>query len=136
VQVTPDAMQPGEIYHTGRVHVWAGRPIADAVLREREVLGEQGVVSCIVSLGSNRHSHDHSVTLSTRGVIDERADADVLSAMRDAASRAVTAWFTMDPSKDRDALAERVRLAVRHCVVQLRGIKPMTIVHVQGASVP
>jgi ribonuclease J len=128
-EVTADGVERTSSLPTGRVHVFAGKAIAPAVLREREVLAEEGFASCAVELdsaGSIRH-----VSLLTRGVLDEVAHAEELEAARGGVRRAIAA---LDAYADDAQVAEHARLAVRRAFFKSRGKKPMTVVHVRRSS--
>jgi ribonuclease J len=115
-----------------RVHTFAARSIPSEVLRERELLAQGGVVACLVEL--DRGPRARAVWLSTRGVIDEDADAQVLEAARRDVTQAIAELPGVPPPDDA-ALAETARLAVRRAFARVVGYKPMTIVHLsRGAS--
>lgn len=118
---------------TGRVHVWAGRAVAPAVIRERSALAQEGVASCTVVLdGRGRVVR---VAVTTRGVVDEtsaegRAE---LEAAREAVTRAVGSLDLAGVAKD-EVVAEQARLAVRRAFHKARAMKPLTLVHVLRSS--
>jgi ribonuclease J len=128
-EVTAEGVERASSLPTGRVHVFAGKAIAPAVLREREVLAEEGFASCAVELDSA--GSIHHVSLLTRGVLDELAHAEELEGARGAVRRAVAA---LDAYADDAQVAEHARLAVRRAFFKTRGKKPMTVVHVRRSS--
>lgn len=121
-----------DTHHTmpaGRVHVFAGRDIAPAVLRERQLLAEEGFASCSVRVDAT--SSLLEVTLITRGVVDEAAQPQELEAAREAVRRAVG---DLPPHAEDARIAEETRLAVRRTFFKSRGKRPMTVVHVTRST--
>jgi ribonuclease J len=114
-----------------RVHAFAARAIPGEVLREREVLAQGGVVACLVEM--DKKSRARAVWLSTRGVIDEDADVELLAAARRDVAQAIADLPEMPPADDA-ALAETARLAVRRAFARVVGYKPMTIVHLSRGA--
>lgn len=128
-EVTADALDIGNTTHAGRVHVWAGRDIPPAVLRERQVLAEEGFASCAVVVDAQGSVVD--VMLVTRGVVDEAEHPEELDAARAAVRRAVA---ELRAYADDARIAEEARLAVRRTFFKSRGKKPMTVVHVRRST--
>lgn len=124
------AIALGGTLAAGRVFVWAGREVPALVLRDRAILAAEGVIVAVVTLdGSGRPT----ATITTKGVIDESADAASLDALRKVAARAAE---ESDPTKhDDSAIAEQVRLALRRWCREHLGHKPVTIAHfVRGGA--
>ena len=127
--LTAEGLDTSKTTHSGRIHVWAGRAIPPAVLRERQVVAEEGFASCAVVVDAQGSVVD--VTLITRGVVDEVEHPDELDAARGAVRRSIADL----PSHSDDArIAEEARLAVRRTFWKSRGKKPMTVVHVRRSS--
>jgi len=118
----------GDAYPTGRVHVWFGRPIPPAVIREREVLAEEGFASC--ALAVDRAGNVDDLRIVTRGVIDEASQAAELDAAGDAVRRAIASLNDLALGDDA-RVAEEARLAIRRSFSKSRGKKPMTVVHLR-----
>jgi ribonuclease J len=116
-----------DVVHSGRVHVWAGREIPAAVLRERQVLAEEGFASCALVVDGQGSVVD--IALVTRGVVDEAAHPHEIEAAR-AAVRHAIGELSHAARADDAQLAEHARLAVRRTFWKSRGKKPMTVVHV------
>lgn len=129
VEVSRDGVALGGNVPTGRVHVFAGRPLTDDVLRQRRFLAEEGVVSCVVTFVAKGDGRGEiaDVALKSLGVVDEALDAGTLEEARHAVRRAVGALGVSPASAD---VEEQARLAVRRTFFRARGWKPMTIVHV------
>ncbi len=123
-EVSTDGLDTTHTTHFGRVHVWAGRPIAPAVLRERQVLAEEGFASCSVLVDARNAVLD--VTLVTRGVLDEAEHADEIDGVEAALRRAIAA---LPANVDEARITEEIRLTVRRAFFQTRGKKPVTVVH-------
>lgn len=124
-----DRLTPGESVHSGRVHVFAGRDIPAAILRERQVMAEEGFASCAVIVDGAGSVVD--VTLVTRGVVDEAEHPEELEAARGAVRRAIA---ELDAFSSDAQISEHARLAVRRTFFKSRGKKPMTVVHVRRQS--
>lgn len=118
----------GDAYPTGRVHVWFGRPIPPAVIREREVLAEEGFASCAIAV--DRAGNVDDLRIVTRGVIDETTQAAELDAAGDAVRRAIAALNDLALGDDA-RVAEEARLAIRRSFSKSHGKKPMTVVHLR-----
>jgi ribonuclease J len=126
-EIAGGQLELGEVVHSGRVHVWAGRAIPPHVLREREVLAEEGFASCMVVVDGKAID----VSLVTRGVVDEIAFEDEVDAARAAVRRAIA---ELGAHADDAHVAEAARLAIRRAFFKTRGKKPMTVVHVRRSS--
>lgn len=124
VEVTRGGIALAETLPTGRVHVWAGREIAQEVLRERTLLAHEGVAVALVTVDAAGTASE--IFVATRGVVPAGAPdiVDVEHAIRAAVAQ-------LDATADDRALAEHVRLAVRRTFHKSRGSKPMTVVHVR-----
>jgi ribonuclease J len=125
-EITEGRLELRETVHAGRVHVFAGREIPTAILREREVLAEEGFASCAVTVGASGSVVD--VSLITRGVVDEAAHPEEMQAARAAVRHAIA---DLASHSDDAHIAEQTRLAVRRTFFKSRGKKPMTVVHVR-----
>jgi ribonuclease J len=125
-EVTAAGVSLGRTIHSGRVHVFAGRAIPPAVLREREVLAEEGFASCAVVVDSAGSVLD--VSLVTRGVVDEAEHPEEIEGARAAVRLAIA---ELDAFSEDARVAEQSRLAIRRTFFKSRGKKPMTVVHVK-----
>jgi ribonuclease J len=125
-EVSASGLDVSATAHTGRVHVWAGRAIPPAILRERQVLAEEGFASCAVVVDGRAAVVE--ITLLTRGVVDESEHPGELEAARAAVRRAIG---ELSSSADDARIGEEARLAVRRTFFKSRGKKPMTVVHVR-----
>lgn len=130
-EITRDKVALGDSVATGRVHVWEGHAIPPSVIREREVLAEEGFASC--SLTVDRAGSINDLQLLTRGVVDENAHPEAVDAARDAVRVAIAGLDTLALSDDA-RVAEEARLAVRRAFAKSRGKKPMTVVHLRRSS--
>ena len=128
-EVTAERVSLGGTVPTGRVHVYAGREVKDAVLRERAAMAGEGVAMCSVAVDAAGTATD--VALTTRGVLDPSADAQEIRDVEAAVRRAIAE--AKDEATDAE-LGEHARLAIRRTFHKNRGIKPITIVHVRRAS--
>jgi ribonuclease J len=128
VEISGDGLDTSTTTHAGRVHVWAGRPIPPATLRERQVLAEEGFASCAVVVDAQGAVLD--VSLLTRGVVDEAEFPEELDTARAAVRRSVGELRAPDDGR----IAEEARLAVRRSFFKSRGKKPMTVVHVRRST--
>jgi ribonuclease J len=128
---------------SGRVHVFNGRTLPPSVLRERQALAEEGIVSVVVRVGSSgrlaEDAHGDSaraVTVVTRGVIDEATEAALLEAARRDVRDAVNDVPRQQGARpvEDGMIAEAARLAVRRSFARVLGWKPVAIVHVERAT--
>ena len=125
----PESLRRDGTLPTGRVHIWAGRPVPAPVLRERAALAQEGTASCAVLLDGRGIVVE--VRITTRGVLEEgtpEADRD-LEVARAAVVRAIASLDVAGVARD-EVVAEQARLAVRRTLHKARGMKPLTLVHV------
>jgi ribonuclease J len=113
----------------GRVPTWAGEPIPDRVLADREAIARSGVAFVTVLVdGWGRPAGP--TTVSTRGVLDEEEDAIVL---REAAREVDRALETRPNTRERptdEEIAEIARLAARKRLELAVKKKPVTVANV------
>jgi len=109
----------------GRVAMSAGQPIADEVLRDRRQIGRIGVV--FVAVGPIQSGQAATVTVRTRGVSRPQV---VAAQAADAARSALLRVVGTRP--EQEAVAERVRRAVRHRIGELLGTRPQVEVAMVG----
>lgn len=125
VEVERDRVMLGETVGAGRVHVWAGRPIAPSVLRAREWMGREGAAFCVI-MGRGLRPED--ILLETRGVMDdERGRVDQEAAVREVCEALAGA---PEYASDEDR-AEIARQAIRRSLKHSRGMRPLTLVKVR-----
>ena len=121
---------------SGRVHTYAGRAIPASVLRERVGLAEGGICMVVVPVdAAGRVTGEIYVT--TRGLIDEVVDADLLASVKRDVRSALGELLPAGARTD-TVVAETARLAVRRRLARALGHKPMTVVSVQrvGTAAP
>jgi ribonuclease J len=119
--VTEDRVLADEQLNAGRVHIWAGREVPPAVLRDRASLATSGAALCLVTLAPDGRAE---VVLETVGVTQDRDTPQDLEAAEEAVHRAIAEA----PAYASDAvLAEAIRVAVRRAFKHRRGIKPVTV---------
>jgi ribonuclease J len=113
----------------GRIHVFARRPLPPSVLGERVALAAHGTAHVVVPVDrAGRPAGD--VSLVTRGVLDETADAHLLATARNEALAALEELAERGGGgivRSDAELAEAVRLAVRRALSKTLGFKPITI---------
>ena len=119
---------------SGRVHVWAGRVVPPAVIRERQAIAQEGVAAVVVTV-DGRGDLVGDVAITTRGVLDATTSEGLLTgAKRDAkdALLELPRSGVAGPASANDdaAIAEAVRLAVRRSFARALGFKPVTVVQV------
>jgi ribonuclease J len=127
VEVTPTAARVVPGFPTGRVLV-DGKGIGDigaVVLRDRQILAEDGVIAVALTF-------DRAGTLvagpeiASRGVVYVKENEPLLEDMRGAVRAALSERDPAEPW-DRDAVAARVRTAVRQLVNQRVQRKPVVL---------
>jgi ribonuclease J len=109
----------------GRVYVFGGREIPAKVIDDRVALSARGAAYASVPVDASG-ALAGEIAISSRGVLDDRADCELLAA---AAAEARTALDTLAERTD-DAIAEAVRQAVRRALGRALGFKPVTLVTV------
>ncbi|WP_394824351.1 ribonuclease J [Pendulispora albinea] len=119
---------------TGRVPTFAGRRIPAQALRERAWLAESGCAVVVVLLG---RSGVHDVKVTTRGVLDESLDAEIVTQTRREVVASVGQELAREVARTSDeTIAETARLAVRRTLFKALGFKPLTVVSVHHLDDP
>jgi len=120
-----DGLKKGGRVPAGRVHVFAGRELASGVVAERMLLAESGALHVTVPVDAGGRVVGR-LRLSSRGVLDETMDHDLLSRAHDEALAAVGELSQLG---DED-IADAVRRAVRRALGRVLGFRPVTLVTV------
>jgi ribonuclease J len=118
---------------SGRVHVDHLEPVSDRVIRDRTLLAQLGVV--FVSLlcdGRGRLLADPHIT--TRGVVDEDADWELIEDLRDDVRDAVETLRSPEDRYPDELLRDAARRAVRRFFSRELGRKPLCYATVQRAE--
>jgi len=116
----------------GRVHVFARRALGATVLGERAALAAHGAAHVVVPVDAAGRPAGE-VSLVTRGVLDETADAHLLAAARNEALAALEELFERGGGgvlRSDAELGEAARQAVRRALSRALGFKPITTVTV------
>lgn len=114
----------------GKIAVQAGEELAEAVLRERRLLGELGVAIASVTVDDSGRPIGDPVVV-TRGVLEDALCPEVLADAR-AEVRAALAeqpWTSARPTDDE--IREVARLAARRALARHTGVKPLALAIVQ-----
>jgi ribonuclease J len=121
------------VFTSGRVAVQAGQEIADAVIRERKLLGELGVVVASVVVDA-RGRPVGEPKVATRGVLEETVRWEVIIEARDEVRQALAdhPWVVENPTDDE--IREVARLAARRAIARHVGGKPLALALVQRAD--
>lgn len=121
--------------HAGRVHVFAKRALPPSVLHERTSLAANGSAHLVVPIDAHGRLAGE-VSLSTKGVLDETAEAHLLASARHEAEAAVDELADGAPGgrPEEAAIAEAARMAVRRALGRVLGFKPVTTVSVLRLS--
>jgi len=113
---------------SGRVHVFARRALPPSVLGERAALAAHGTAHVVVPVDAAGRPAGE-VSLVTRGVLDETADAHLLAAARNEALAALEELVARGGGaivRSDTELGEAVRQAVRRALSRALGFKPVT----------
>jgi len=113
----------------GRVHVFGGRVVPSSVLAERTSLAERGTLHVTVPVDADGRIAGR-VALSSRGVLDETLDHDLVTQAHDDAVAAVAGLA----ERGDDEIADAVRRAVRRALGRVLGFRPVTLVTVLRAA--
>jgi ribonuclease J len=127
IEVTPTTARVVPGYPTGRVLV-DGKGIGDigaVVLRDRQILAEDGVIAVAVTFDRSG-ALVAGPEIASRGVVYVKESEAFLEDMR-AAVRAALAERPADEPWDREAVVARVRTAVRQLVNQRMQRKPIVL---------
>ncbi len=110
----------------GRVSVAAGEEVPDALVRDRRILGELGVVAAAITVDEAGRPIGEPV-VATRGVVDEASRPEVLAEVRGEVVAALSEhpWTVARPTEDE--LAEVARLAARRAVARHLRVKPIAV---------
>ncbi|MFW5875708.1 MAG: ribonuclease J [Myxococcota bacterium] len=124
VEVDDTGMRVADRAPVGRVHVDAGEPIHEDVLRDRALLGELGMA--LVVLQVDREGRLASPPeIVTRGVIHDEAEAELVSGAQQHVAD-VLGGQGPRPGDELPELEERARRALRRYLVRSLGRKPLT----------
>jgi ribonuclease J len=127
LEITPTTARIVPGFPTGRVLV-DGKGIGDigsVVLRDRQILAEDGVIAVAVTFDT-RGVVVAGPQVASRGVVYVKENEPFLDDVR-AAVRAALAERAADEPWDRDAVAGRIRSAVRQLVNQRMQRKPVVL---------
>jgi ribonuclease J len=127
-EIDRDCLRKSGSAHAARIHVFAGRPVSDRVLRDRVQLAAHGVAYVVVPV-DGRGRPAGRVTVDARGVVDESDGPRALELARQEAVHAIArvSESTLEGPLDVQALTEAVRLAVRSAFYRALGFKPLTV---------
>ncbi len=114
----------------GKIFVQAGEELAEAVIRDRRLLGELGVAVVTVSVDDRGRPLADPIVV-TRGVIEEATRGEVLAEARTEVRVALAEhpWTVANPSDDE--VREIARLAARRAIARHVGFKPISLAIVQ-----
>ena len=117
----------------GKVATWGGDDIPERVLQDRELLARVGI-ALVTAVVDSRGRPVGPVALATRGVLDERLDADVLRETAREAQRALQDHPYHHHRPGDDEVAEVVRSSVRRKIESSIGRRPMVLAQVVRAK--
>jgi ribonuclease J len=129
VELTKDRVRKTGVTEVGKVATYDGEEIPEDVLRQREVLGRSGiaVVTLMVDVRGQLLAPPF---VSTRGVLDEAEELDLLkAATHDVAMAFAARPFQTERPTDAQIVdvAER---AIRRSINGISGRRPVAIIHV------
>jgi ribonuclease J len=129
VEVSPEALRKVDRVEVGKIATYDGEEVSDDVLRERELLGRTGIV--VVTLMVDARGQLLSPPfLSTRGVLDEGEDVDLLrSAALDVSKALAGRPFGRERPTD-EQITEVAQRVVRRHLDGISGRRPVAVVHV------
>jgi ribonuclease J len=126
-ELDADGLSKSGRVHAGRIHVFAQRVLPHNVLHERAALASHGTAHVVVQV-DERGRLAGDIALSTRGVLDEVLDAQLLLAARQEAATSIEELADCGRGEvvDVPAVAEAARQAVRRALGRVLGFKPVT----------
>lgn len=129
IEFGPNGLRKMGVTEVGKIATFDGEEIPDDVLREREKLGRTGI-AVVTLMVDSRGKLLASPFVSTRGVLDQDDDLDML---RDAASDIARALSGRPFSNERPSdlqIIEVAERAVRRRLDGISGRRPLAVVHV------
>ena len=124
-EVSDQPIRKSERVRTGRVHVYAQRPLHPVVLNERQALAAHGIAHIVLPVDDGGRVAGE-IALVTRGVLDETLDAHLLAAARNEALAAIEGLIPREGGPTDTDLADAARQAVRRSLARVLGFKPVT----------
>jgi ribonuclease J len=132
VTVGADGLRKTDFTMVGKVATYDGEEIPEEVLREREALGRAGIAVVTVTVDA-RGQLLAAPVVSTRGVLDEGEDTDLLRAAAVEVGKALDGRpFHAERPTD-EQIVEVAQRAVRRNLDGITGSRPVTVVHVVRA---
>jgi ribonuclease J len=113
----------------GRVATYDGEELSDELLREREALGRTGIAIVTLVVDSRGQLISPPV-LSTRGVLDEGEDKDLMRAATIEIAQALSGRPFASERPSDEQLIEVAQRAVRRNLDGISGRRPVAVVHV------
>ena len=129
VELRQQGLRKMGVTEVGKLATYAGDEIPEQVLKHRESLGRYGVAFVTVQVDA----HGRLVvppTLSTRGVLDDEEEQDLLESAASNVAKALSGWsFTSEYPTDQQIIEVTERI-VRRNLDGISGRRPVAIVHV------
>lgn len=131
-----DAQKPFKPYHTQHIYPHGfnyidGLNILDndsLILKERRKLGFEGLVVAALAVNTRSGAWVSDISLSTRGVLDEVLQANVLKGAVAKVTQALETIFPDGRIDDRTRAAEVIQQTIRRHFKHERGKQPSTVV--------
>lgn len=129
IEVTEESVRRTGTIEVGKIATYEGEEISDDVLREREALGRTGV-AVVTLMVDARGQLLAPPLLSTRGILDDGEDLDLLRGAALEISQALAGHpFTSERPTD-EQIIETAQRAVRKRLDGITGRRPVAVVHV------
>ncbi len=118
-----------DVAEVGKVATYNGEEILPGVLKHRENLGRQGVAVLTLAV-DNRGRLLAAPALSTRGVLDDVEESDVLRGAVENVAKTLSSWSFINEYPTDQQITEVAERAVQRNLDGLSSRRPLTIVHV------
>lgn len=129
VELGSTGLRKIDVVEVGKVATFDGEEIPDDVLKQREVLGRTGVAVVTLQVDA-RGKLLAPPFLSTRGILDEGADIDLLRAATADVADALNGRPFLEERPTDQQIIDVAERAVRRNLDGISGRRPVTIVHV------
>ncbi|MDW8249597.1 MAG: ribonuclease J [Myxococcales bacterium] len=115
--------------HTGRIATWMGEDIPERVLQDRELLARVGI-AFITVLADTRGRPVGPVSVTSRGVFDERRDGDLLREAARETLRTLREHAYPHERPTDEEIADLARLTTRRYLESSTGRRPVVLAQV------
>jgi ribonuclease J len=132
LELSSGGIRVGDVVEVGKIATYNGDELLPSVLKQREYLGRHGVAVLTLAIDA-RGRMIFPPWLSTRGVLDDMEERDVLNGAVENVVKALSSWSFSEQNPSDQEVMEVAERAVQRSLDGLSSRRPMTIVHVVRA---